>query len=69
MASLSNIRKRISIIQKTSKITQAMKLVSTIKIQHQKNRFTDIANFMDSLYNLLHDLAKSSKYDNVFNNQ
>ena len=69
MASLSNIRKRISVIQKTSKITQAMKLVSTIKIQHQKNRFTDIANFMDSLYNLLHDLAKSSKYDNVFNNQ
>ena len=69
MSSLSNIRKRISIIQKTSKITQAMKLVSTVKIQHQRNRFTDIAKFMDSLYNLLHDLAKSSKYENVFNNQ
>lgn len=69
MSSLSNIRKRISIIQKTSKITQAMKLVSAVKIQHQRNRFTDIAKFMDSLYNLLHDLAKSSKYENVFNNQ
>lgn len=69
MSSLNNIRKRITITQKTSKITQAMKLVSTVKIQHQKNRFTSIAKFIDSLYNLLHDLAKSSKYENVFSNE
>lgn len=69
MTSLSNIRKRIIAIKKTSKITQAMKLVSTVKIQQQKNRYANISKFMNSLYNLLRDLAKSSKYENVFVNK
>lgn len=69
MTSLSNIRKRIIAIKKTSKITQAMKLVSTVKIQQQKNYYANISKFMNSLYNLLYDLAKSSKYENVFANK
>ena len=69
MASLNNIRKRIIAIKKTSKITQAMRLVSTVKIQQQKNRYANISKFMNSLYNLLRDLAKSSKYENVFDNK
>ena len=69
MSSLSKIRKQIVSIKKTSKITQAMKLVSTIKMQHQKNCFFDITKFMDSLYNLLHDLAIRSKYENIFSNE
>ena len=68
MASLSNIKKRIATIQKTSKITQAMKLVSTVKIQRQKNEFDKISKFMDSLYKLIQDLARSSVYDSVFTN-
>ena len=68
MASLSNIKKRIATIQKTSKITQAMKLVSTVKIQRQKNEFVKISNFMDSLYKMLQDLARSSMYESVFTN-
>lgn len=65
MTSLSNIRKRIIAIKKTSKITQSMKLVSPVKIQQQKNYYANISKFMNSLYNLLRDLAKSSKYENV----
>ncbi len=66
MASLSNIKKRINSIHTTSKITQAMKLVATAKIQYQKNEFFKISEYTTGLYKLLHNLTKSASYAEVF---
>lgn len=66
MASLNNIRKRISTIETTNKITQAMKLVATAKLQQQKQKFNQISKYVNNLYEMLIDLTKGSKFDQVF---
>lgn len=72
MSSLNEIRKRINAVNNTSKITQAMKLVATAKIQRQKADFIEISSYINELYELLMQLTKSTSYDSVFvkkNNQ
>lgn len=69
MASLSNIKKRINSVNTTSKITQAMKLVATAKLQHQKSEFQKISNYTLELYDMLHNLTKSANYRETFVNK
>ncbi|WEK82866.1 MAG: ATP synthase F1 subunit gamma [Mycoplasma sp.] len=66
MSSLNEIRKRISAVNNTSKITQAMKLVATAKIQRQKADFIQISSYINELYEMLLQLTKSTSYDSVF---
>ena len=66
MSTLNDIKKRISGINTTSKITQAMKLVATAKIQLQKNAFLDLSKFVSHLYELLEDLSKNVDFKEVF---
>lgn len=66
MASLINIRKRIHTVHTTSKITQAMKLVATAKIQQQKNEFMRVNGFITELYDIIANLTKSVSYNELF---
>lgn len=52
MASLNEIRKRIKIVESTSKITNAMKLVATAKLKKQKNLFENQQEFFKNFYNI-----------------
>ena len=65
MSSISNIKKRINSINTTSKITQAMKLVATTKIQKQKNELTKINSFINDLYNLVESLTSKSSFNDA----
>ena len=69
MSSISNIKKRINSINTTSKITQAMKLVATTKIQKQKNELTKINSFINDLYNLVESLTSKSSFNDAFKNR
>ena len=67
MAKLNDIRKRIQGINTTSKITQAMKLVATARIQRQKTSFLELSKFVSNLYTLLKNLSKNVDFNEVFN--
>ena len=66
MSTLSDIRKRIQGINTTSKITQAMKLVATARIQRQKTSFLELSRFVSNLYALLKNLSKNVDFKEVF---
>lgn len=52
MASLNEIKKRIKVIESTSKITNAMKLVATSKLKKQKDSFAKTNDFYKSFYKI-----------------
>ena len=66
MAKLNDIKKRIQGINTTSKITQAMKLVATARIQRQKTSFLELSKFVYNLYILLKNLSKNVDFNEVF---
>lgn len=50
MASLRDIKRRRSSITSTQQITKAMKLVSTVKLQHAKSRAEETTPYFDCMY-------------------
>ena len=60
MASMRDIKRRRESIQSTSQITKAMKLVSTVKLQHAKGRAEETKPYFDKMYETVSGmLAKS----------
>lgn len=54
MASLNEIKKRIKIIESTSKITNAMKLVATAKLKKQREIFENQKVYYQNFYKSFH---------------
>lgn len=50
MASMRDIKRRRESIQSTSQITKAMKLVSTVKLQHAKGRAEETKPYFEKMY-------------------
>lgn len=64
MASMRDIKRRKASIQSTSQITKAMKLVSTVKLQHAKGRAEQTKPYFDKMYETVSGmLAKSQNAD------
>ena len=65
MASLGNIRNKIQTIKTINKVTNAMKLVSTARIQKMRKKFLAAANYMNSIYELLTNLLTDTNIDKL----
>lgn len=63
MASLNEIKKRIKIIESTSKITNAMKLVSSAKLKKQKELFLNESVYYKKFYDLFTYIKSNSDSD------
>ena len=64
MASMRDIKRRKASIQSTSQITKAMKLVSTVKLQHAKGRAEETKPYFDKMYETVSGmLSKSGNVD------
>nr|MBP3598095.1 ATP synthase F1 subunit gamma [Eubacterium sp.] len=64
MASMRDIKRRKASIQSTSQITKAMKLVSTVKLQHAKGRAEETKPYFDKMYETVSGmLARSGNVD------
>lgn len=64
MASMRDIKRRKASIQSTSQITKAMKLVSTVKLQHAKGRAEETKPYFGKMYETVSGmLAKSQNLD------
>lgn len=64
MASMRDIKRRKASIQSTSQITKAMKLVSTVKLQHAKGRVEETKPYFDKMYETVSGmLSKSGNVD------
>lgn len=64
MASMRDIKRRKASIQSTSQITKAMKLVSTVKLQHAKGRAEETKPYFSKMYETVSGmLAKSQNVD------
>jgi ATP synthase, F1 gamma subunit len=65
--SMQNIKRRIRSIQSTMKITNAMELVATSKLQKEKTRMEHNKEYANCLYETMSKiLASSDQFDNVF---
>lgn len=65
MASMRDIKRRKASIQSTSQITKAMKLVSTVKLQHAKGRAEETKPYFDKMYETVSGmLAKTQNIEN-----
>ncbi len=60
MASMRDIKRRRNSIQSTSQITKAMKLVSTVKLQHAKGRAEQTKPYFDKMYETVTGMLKLS---------
>ena len=60
MASMKQIKKRKKSIESTGKITKAMKLVATVKLQKTKQIATDAVPYFDSMYETISSMIKRS---------
>lgn len=61
---MRDIKRRKASIQSTSQITKAMKLVSTVKLQHAKGRAEETKPYFDKMYETVSGmLAKSQNLD------
>lgn len=64
MASMRDIKRRRESIQSTSQITKAMKLVSTVKLQHAKGRAEETKPYFQKMYETVSGmLSKSGNVD------
>ena len=61
MSSLQEIKNRLESIHSTKKITKAMKLVSTAKLQKSKGNLKSIQEYYISVYQMFHDLLENVK--------
>ncbi|MBR0119463.1 MAG: ATP synthase F1 subunit gamma [Eubacterium sp.] len=67
MASMRDIKRRRESITSTSQITQAMKLVSTVKLQKAKGRAEESKPYFEKMYDTVSSmLAKSGNVQNAF---
>lgn len=60
MASMKQIKKRKKTVESTGKITKAMKLVATVKLQKTKQIATDAVPFFDAMYEKITGIMKRS---------
>ena len=60
MASMRDIKRRRSSIQSTQQITKAMKLVSTVKLQKEKNRAEETNPYFNYMYQTVVSMLKRS---------
>ena len=60
MASMKQIKQRKRSVDSTGKITKAMKLVATVKLQRTKQIATDAIPYFDSMYETISDMIKKS---------
>lgn len=60
MASMRDIKRRKASIQSTSQITKAMKLVSTVKLQHAKGRAEETKPYFDKMYETVSGMLSRS---------
>lgn len=67
MPSLNEIKKKIKVIESTSKITNAMKLVATSKLKKQKSMFLKTNEFYQSFYKIF-SIAYLDKDNNFIKN-
>ncbi|MBR0038600.1 MAG: ATP synthase F1 subunit gamma [Lachnospiraceae bacterium] len=58
MASMKQIKKRKRTVESTGKITKAMKLVATVKLQKTKQIATDAVPFFDAMYEKITGIIK-----------
>ena len=58
MASMKQIKKRKRSVESTGKITKAMKLVATVKLQKTKQIATDAVPFFDAMYEKITGIIK-----------
>lgn len=61
MASMKQIKKRKRSVESTGKITKAMKLVATVKLQKTKQLATDAVPFFDAMYEKITGVMKKSQ--------
>ena len=67
MASLNEIKKRIKVIESTSKITNAMKLVATSKLKKQKDAFAKTNDFYKLFYKIFSISYHDSQLKTILN--
>ncbi len=60
MASMKQIKQRKRSVDSTGKITKAMKLVATVKLQKTKQIATDAVPYFDAMYETISDMIKKS---------
>ena len=60
MASMKQIKKRKKSVESTGKITKAMKLVATVKLQKTRQIATDAVPFFDAMYEKITGIIKRS---------
>ncbi len=65
MASMRDIKRRKASIQSTSQITKAMKLVSTVKLQHAKGRAEETKPYFDKMYETVSGMLAQSGQVNL----
>lgn len=58
MSSLNEIKKKIKVVESTSKITNAMKLIATSKLKKQKDIFASTNQYYLSMYKIFGELIK-----------
>lgn len=61
MASMKQIKQRKKTVESTGKITKAMKLVATVKLQKTKQVATDAVPYFDAMYEKISSVIKHSK--------
>ncbi|MCD7863650.1 MAG: ATP synthase F1 subunit gamma [Lachnospiraceae bacterium] len=61
MASTRDIKKRKASIQSTQQITKAMKLVSTVKLQHARGRAERSRSYFDCMYTTVQSILEMTK--------
>ena len=61
MASMKQIKKRKRSVESTGKITKAMKLVATVKLQKTKQIAMDAVPYFDAMYEKISNVIKKSK--------
>lgn len=61
MASMKQIKQRKKTVESTGKITKAMKLVATVKLQKTKQVATDAVPYFDAMYEKITSVIKHSK--------
>ena len=64
MASMKQIKQRKKTVESTGKITKAMKLVATVKLQKTKQIATDAVPYFDAMYEKITNVIKHSTVKN-----
>ena len=59
MESLHSLKRKIQSVKKTSKITEAMKLVSIVKLKRERERLLKIQDYYNEFYNVVLSIVDS----------